>query len=194
MLIRAGMPYRIYGGQRFYDRLEIKNALAYLRLLANRDDDTAMERVINVPTRGIGTRTIEAIREHARDENVSMWRAANEITELKTLPARASNALQAFIDLINQLDAGTRGTELHEQTEHVVQHSGLIEHHEKEKAKKASPVSKTLRSWSTPPASLPASGRKTTKRASIHRWRHSWTRRHWMPVKPRPMCTPTVYS
>ncbi|MET4163497.1 DNA helicase-2/ATP-dependent DNA helicase PcrA [Marinobacterium sp. MBR-111] len=136
MLIRAGMPYRIYGGQRFYDRLEIKNALAYLRLLANRDDDTAMERVINVPTRGIGTRTIEAIREHARDENVSMWRAANEITELKTLPARASNALQAFIDLINQLDAGTRGTELHEQTEHVVQHSGLIEHHEKEKGEK----------------------------------------------------------
>jgi ATP-dependent DNA helicase UvrD (EC 3.6.1.-) len=136
MLIRAGMPYRIYGGQRFYDRLEIKNALAYLRLLANRDDDTAMERVINVPTRGIGTRTIEAIREHARGENVSMWRAANEITELKTLPARASNALQAFIDLINQLDTGTRGTELHEQTEHVVQHSGLIEHHEKEKGEK----------------------------------------------------------
>ncbi|QSR33507.1 DNA helicase II [Marinobacterium iners] len=136
MLIRAGMPYRIYGGQRFYDRLEIKNALAYLRLLANRDDDTAMERVINVPTRGIGTRTIEAIREHARDENVSMWRAANEITELKTLPARANNALQAFVDLINQLDANTRGTELHEQTEHVVQHSGLIEHHEKEKGEK----------------------------------------------------------
>jgi len=137
MLIRAGMPYRIYGGQRFYDRLEIKNALAYLRLLANRDDDTAMERVINVPTRGIGTRTIEAIREHARSENVSMWRAANEITELRTLPARASNALQGFIDLINQLDADTQGTELHEQTEHVVQHSGLIEHHEKEKGEKA---------------------------------------------------------
>ena len=136
MLIRAGMPYRIYGGQRFYDRLEIKNALAYLRLLANRDDDTAMERVINVPTRGIGTRTIEAIREHARSENVSMWRAANEVTELKTLPARASNALQGFVDLINRLDADTRGTELHEQTEHVVQSSGLIEHHEKEKGEK----------------------------------------------------------
>jgi DNA helicase-2/ATP-dependent DNA helicase PcrA len=136
MLIRAGMPYRIYGGQRFYDRLEIKNALAYLRLLANRDDDTAMERVINVPTRGIGPRTIEVIREHARGENISMWRAANEIIELKTLPARASNALQVFIDLINQLDADTRGTELHEQTEHVLQHSGLIEHHKKEKGEK----------------------------------------------------------
>ncbi len=137
MLIRAGMPYRIYGGQRFYDRLEIKNALAYLRLLANRDDDTAMERIINVPTRGIGTRTIEAIRDHARGENVSMWRAANEITELKTLPARANNALQAFIDLVNQLDTDTREVELHEQTEHVIEHSGLIQHHEKEKGEKA---------------------------------------------------------
>ncbi len=137
MLIRAGMPYRIYGGQRFYDRLEIKNALAYLRLLANRDDDTAMERVINVPTRGIGTRTIEAIREHARSENVSMWRAANEITELHTLPARANNALQAFVDLINRLDTETHDVELHEQTEHVIEHSGLIQHHEKEKGEKA---------------------------------------------------------
>ncbi len=137
MLIRAGMPYRIYGGQRFYDRLEIKNALAYLKLIANRDDDTAMERIINVPTRGIGTRTIEAIRDHARGENVSMWRAANEITELKTLPARANNALQGFIDLVNQLDSDTREVELHEQTDHVIEHSGLIQHHEKEKGEKA---------------------------------------------------------
>ena len=67
-LIRNGVPYRIYGGHRFYDRLEIKNALAYLRLVANRDDDTAMERVVNVPTRGIGTRTIEAVRAQARAE------------------------------------------------------------------------------------------------------------------------------
>ncbi|TCK03488.1 DNA helicase II [Marinobacterium mangrovicola] len=137
MLIRAGMPYRIYGGQRFYDRLEIKNALAYMRLLANRDDDTAMERVINVPTRGIGTRTIEQIREHARAEGVSMWRAANEIIEYGKLAARAGNALQTFIDLINSLDSDTTETELHEQTEHVVKHSGLIEHHEKEKGEKA---------------------------------------------------------
>jgi DNA helicase-2/ATP-dependent DNA helicase PcrA len=136
MLIRAGLPYRIHGGQRFYDRLEIKNALAYLRLLANRDDDTAMERIINVPSRGIGTRTIEAIREHARHENISMWRAANELTALKTLPARANNALQGFIDLLNRLDSDTRGSELHQQTEHLLRHSGLIEHHEKEKGEK----------------------------------------------------------
>ena len=137
MLIRAGIPYRIYGGQRFYDRLEIKNALAYLRLISSRDDDTAMERVINVPTRGIGTRTLESIRDYARNESVSMWRAANELIEHQKLPGRASNALQAFLDLINQLGEDTEHAQLHEQTEHVIRYSGLIAHHEKEKGEKA---------------------------------------------------------
>ncbi len=136
-LIRAGMPYRIYGGQRFYDRLEIKNALAYLRLLSNREDDTAMERVINVPTRGIGGKTIEEVRLHARTEGVSMWRAANEVIELNKLTARAANALQQFLDLVNKMDQDTEGTDLNEQTEHVVQQSGLIEHYLKEKGEKA---------------------------------------------------------
>jgi DNA helicase-2/ATP-dependent DNA helicase PcrA len=136
-LIRANMPYRIYGGQRFYDRLEIKNALAYLRLVSNRDDDTAMERVINVPTRGIGGKTIEEIRLHARTEGVSMWRASNEVIELNKLSARAANALQAFIDLVNRIDQDTEGTDLHEQTEHAIQKSGLIDHHLKEKGEKA---------------------------------------------------------
>ncbi len=136
-LIRAGMPYRIYGGQRFYDRLEIKNALAYLRLVSNRDDDTAMERVVNVPTRGIGGKTIEEVRLHARTEGVSMWRAANEVIELNKLSARAANALQAFIDLVNQIAQETEGTDLHEQTEHAIKKSGLIEHHLKEKGEKA---------------------------------------------------------
>lgn len=137
MLIRAGMPYRIYGGQRFYDRLEIKNALAYMRLISSRDDDTAMERVINVPTRGIGTRTLEAIRDYARNESVSMWRAANELVEHQKLPGRASNALQSFLDLVNQLGEDTEHAQLHEQTEHVIRYSGLIAHHEKEKGEKA---------------------------------------------------------
>ncbi|KGK43216.1 DNA-dependent helicase II [Nitrincola sp. A-D6] len=135
-LIRSGVPYRIYGGQRFYDRLEIKNALAYLRLLANRDDDTAMERVINVPTRGIGTRTIELVRERARQEGISMWRAANEITEMKQLPARAGNALQGFLDLVNHINTETHTLSLHEQTDLVIKAAGLIEHHEKEKGEK----------------------------------------------------------
>ena len=136
-LIRSGIPYKIYGGHRFYDRLEIKNALAYLRLVANREDDTAMERIINVPTRGIGTRTIEVIRDQARQENISMWRAANEVVEYKKLPNRALTALQLFLDLINQIDTDSSGTELHEQTDHAIQMSGLIDHHKKEKGEKA---------------------------------------------------------
>lgn len=136
-LIRSGVPYRIYGGQRFYDRLEIRNALAYLRLVANRDDDTAMERVINVPTRGIGTRTLEVIREQARQENISMWRAANEVIEYRKLPARALGALQDFLDLINRIGSQTSGTTLEETTDHAIQLSGLIEHHQKEKGEKA---------------------------------------------------------
>ncbi len=137
MLIRAGIPYRIYGGQRFYDRLEIKNALAYLRLVSNRDDDTAMERVINVPVRGIGTSTIEKIRDYAREQGISMWRASNEIVEHNALPARASNALQGFLDLVNRLDTDTEETSLQEQTDHAIKLSGLIAHHEKEKGEKA---------------------------------------------------------
>lgn len=136
-LIRSGIPYKIYGGHRFYDRLEIKNALAYLRLVANREDDTAMERIINVPTRGIGTRTIDVIREQARNENISMWRAANEVVEYKKLPNRALTALQLFLDLVNQIDTDSTGTELYEQTDHAIQLSGLIEHHKKEKGEKA---------------------------------------------------------
>src|SRR5690606_11963934 len=77
--LRAGVPYRIYGGQRFYDRLEIKNALAYLRLLVNRLDDTALERVINTPTRGIGSKTVDSLRLFARDQGCSLAEAARQI-------------------------------------------------------------------------------------------------------------------
>ncbi|WP_207060708.1 DNA helicase II [Motiliproteus sp. SC1-56] len=136
-LIRAGVPYRIYGGQRFYERLEIKNALSYLRLVQNRLDDSAIERIINVPARAIGTKTVEVVRQHARDQGISLWQALNEVVELKLLPGRASNALNAFAQLISRLDDETEGLPLHEQTEHVIKHSGLIEHHLKEKGEKA---------------------------------------------------------
>ncbi|HEY5717256.1 MAG TPA: DNA helicase II [Motiliproteus sp.] len=136
-LIRAGVPYRIYGGQRFYERLEIKNAMAYLRLINNRLDDTAVERVINVPARAIGTATVETLRQHARNEGISLWQAAAEVIGLKLLPTRATNALQGFMDLINRLDDQTEGLPLHEQTEHAIRHSGLVDHHLKEKGEKA---------------------------------------------------------
>ena len=78
-LLNANLPYRVYGGLRFFERAEIKDALAYLRLIANRDDDTSFERVVNLPTRGIGQRTVEQMRSYARANATSMWRAAGAL-------------------------------------------------------------------------------------------------------------------
>ncbi len=135
-LMQAQMPYRIYGGLRFFERQEIKDALAYLRLVANRHDDASFERAVNTPTRGIGERTVQAVREHARAFGLSLWRAAQEIIERNMLAARAANALKAFLDLIDTLSADIAVLKLHEQAQHVVQLSGLIEHYRKEKGEK----------------------------------------------------------
>ena len=136
-LLRMGMPYRIYGGHRFYERLEIKNALAYLRLVINRDDDTAMERVINVPTRGIGGRTIEQVRNVAREENCSLWQACAKCVNETLMTSRASNAVLGFLELIDELSLACSELELAEKAEHIVNHTGLIQHHEKEGGEKA---------------------------------------------------------
>ncbi|HKJ77776.1 MAG TPA: DNA helicase II [Gammaproteobacteria bacterium] len=135
-LMRAGIPYRVYGGQRFFERAEIKDALAYLRLVFHRDEDAAFERVVNTPTRGVGDRTVQAVRERARDEGISLWQAAGRIVEEKALAARAGNALAAFRDLIERLAADSEGLELHERVRHVIDGSGLIEHFKKEKGEK----------------------------------------------------------
>ena len=95
-LLRVGMPYRIYGGHRFYERLEIKNALSYLRLLINRHDDTAVERIINVPTRGIGGRTIDTVRQVAREHNCSLWQACVECVNQTLLSSRAAMPFSPF--------------------------------------------------------------------------------------------------
>ncbi len=136
-LLRMGMPYRIYGGHRFYERLEIKNALAYLRLVINRDDDTAMERVINVPTRGIGGRTIEQLRSVAREENCTLWQACAKCVNESLMTARASNAVLGFLELVDELSLACSELELAEKAEHIVNHTGLIQHHEKEGGEKA---------------------------------------------------------
>lgn len=135
-LMQQGIPYRVYGGLRFFERAEIKDALAYLRLLANRDDDAAFERVVNTPTRGIGERTIISLREYAIQHNISLWRSANRLLEQDFFATRASHSLNAFLQLIETLFADTREFELHEQTEHVIQNSGLIEHYRKERGEK----------------------------------------------------------
>ncbi len=132
-LLRSGTPYRIYGGQRFYDRLEIRNAMSYLRLLSNRHDDPAFDRVLNVPTRGIGNKTAEQIRDFARQQNISLWHAANEMVSLKLLTARASNAVDGFVRLVDEMSNSTQDLALDEVVAQIVERSGLIDHHLKEK-------------------------------------------------------------
>ena len=135
--IRSALPYRIYGGQRFFDRLEIKNAMAYLRLLLNRHDDAALERVINVPARAIGEKTVQQLRTLARDNGSSLWQAVLQTVEHKSLTARALTSLTKFTQLLESMENSCSDIELHEQVDHVIQASGLIEHHQKEKGEKA---------------------------------------------------------
>ncbi|UZK04603.1 DNA helicase II [Venatoribacter cucullus] len=134
--LQAGIPYRIYGGQRFYERLEIKNALAYLRLLLNPMDDPSVERVINVPARAIGEKTVELLRTVARDQGCSLWEALALALTHNMLPKRAAAAVQSFVDLVTELEAATQGLALHEIVDQVITQSGLIEHHRKEKGEK----------------------------------------------------------
>jgi DNA helicase-2/ATP-dependent DNA helicase PcrA len=135
-LIGAGMPYRVYGGLRFFERAEIKDALAYLRLLANRDDDPSFERVVNTPARGIGERSLEVVRSLARELNLSLWRAARRVVSERLLPARACHALNAFLLLVDTLERDTAELPLPARVDHVIEHSGLLEMYRKEKGDK----------------------------------------------------------
>ncbi|WP_137822289.1 DNA helicase II [Pseudomonas sp. D(2018)] len=135
-LLREKIPYRIYGGQRFFERAEIKNAMAYLRLLDGRGNDAALERVINVPPRGIGEKTVENIREFARVNEVAMWEAIRLMLANKALPGRASGALAAFMELIENLAAKALDMPLHLMTQTVIEQSGLVAYHKDEKGEK----------------------------------------------------------
>jgi DNA helicase-2/ATP-dependent DNA helicase PcrA len=125
VFLSARVPYKVYGGLRFYERAEIKDALAYLRLICNRDDDASFERVVNLPTRGIGQKTLDTLRGDAKATGVSLWRAALD---------KGATAMQVFLALIERLAREIEGLPLHEQIDHVLQQSGLIEHHKKDKA------------------------------------------------------------
>jgi DNA helicase-2/ATP-dependent DNA helicase PcrA len=133
--LNARMPYRVYGGLRFFERAEIKDALAYLRIIASRADDTSFERVVNLPVRGIGARTMDLVRDTARANSTSLWNGAIACTQ-GALPQRAAQALQSFMELIDKLAREVNGLELHEQVDHVIQMSGLIEHYKKEKGER----------------------------------------------------------
>lgn len=134
-LINAGIPYRVYGGLRFFERTEIKDALAYLRLISNRNDDSSFERVLNKPTRGIGARSAEMIRAYARANACSLWRAAGALASDED-SGRAANAMHAFLQLIETLARESEGRDLSGKIDHVIHASGLIDFFKKEKGEK----------------------------------------------------------
>jgi DNA helicase-2/ATP-dependent DNA helicase PcrA len=142
-LVQRNIAYRVYGGQRFFDRAEVKDALAYLRLTANRHDDAAFERAVNTPSRGIGDRTLDVLRRRARREDVSMWEAALlELSSGGELAGRAKNAVKAFLGLIEEMarafapsppqGEGSQELTLAEQIDHAISHSGLRDFYEKD--------------------------------------------------------------
>lgn len=136
-LLQAAMPYRIYGGQRFFERQEIKDALSYMRLTANRHDDASFERVVNTPTRGIGDRTLDIVRQVARDNQITLWESALQVIEHKMLAGRATAAIQRFLELIETLASETADMPLHVQTDRIIRDSGLKAMYEQEKGEKA---------------------------------------------------------
>jgi len=135
-LIRAQIPYRIYGGQRFYERLEIRNVMAYLRLLVTRSDDPALERILNVPPRGIGAKTVDGLRQLARERSLPMWQAIAAARDEKLFPSRALTALTGFQGLVDELDSTTLELPLEELVEHVIQQTGLLAYHRAEKGER----------------------------------------------------------
>ncbi|WP_196159565.1 DNA helicase II [Reinekea sp. G2M2-21] len=136
-LIHLQVPYRIYGGVRFYERMEIRNSVAYLRLILNRQDDASMERILNVPPRGIGNKTLETLRVLARDQGCSLWQAAEMALTNTVLAKRAANALENFMQLITDMDAAVlEQNDLGDMVKFVNDASGMIEYHQKEKGEK----------------------------------------------------------
>ncbi|WP_273150044.1 DNA helicase II [Methylophaga thiooxydans] len=135
-LLQANMPYRVYGGLRFFERAEIKDVLAYLRLVANRQDDAAFERIVNTPTRGIGAATLTQLRQYARERGITMWQSSREMLDAKAFAARAGNALAGFITLIDSLTPEQPDMPLHELTQLVIDETGLRAHFAKDKSEK----------------------------------------------------------
>jgi DNA helicase-2/ATP-dependent DNA helicase PcrA len=132
-LIQAQLPYRIYGGQKFFERAEIKDAIAYCRLLANSKDDAAFDRIINVPPRGIGEQTILKLRHIAQNNSTSMWDATEHAIQTSALSPRAVSSLAQFVDLINDCKSQATHLPLDELCAYCVNHSGLLSHYKKDR-------------------------------------------------------------
>ena len=134
-LIKFNLNYRIYGGLRFFERAEIRQAMSYVRLIENTSDNLAFERVVNFPTRGIGLTTIEKIRARAIESHTDLFQSSIDIAE--SLPARASNALQGFIQLIESITDSTKNLTLSEKVDSILLQSGLMAHYANDKTDKA---------------------------------------------------------
>lgn len=145
MCLKASLPYRIYGGFRFFERAEIKDVLSYCRLIAQESDDMAFERVVNFPTRGIGEKTLEQVRVIAREQSISLWEASARVMESDALTLRAKNALQTFIELIERLKEETSTLPLDELVNHMTIHSGLWAQHTQSKNEKAQSRAENLK-------------------------------------------------
>ena len=131
-LLSEQIPYRVYGGMRFFERMEIKDTMAYLRLIASRVDDAAFERAVNTPTRGIGDRTLDEVRRTARGAGVPLWEATQLAIHSDALTSRAKNALAGFVQLIEQLADEVVDLNLQDKIDHVLMRSGLRMHYERE--------------------------------------------------------------
>ncbi len=135
-LMASAIPYRVYGGLRFFERMEIKNALAYLRLMVNVSDDASFERVVNTPPRGIGEKTVDQIRVLARSQGISLWQATKMMVAEQRLSPRAANALNGFMQLIQTLVQELDEKELYRKVDAVIERSGLNQLYKKEKGDK----------------------------------------------------------
>ena len=136
-LLQAQLPYRIYGGQRFFERQEIKDALAYMRLINNRDDDAAFERIINKPTRGIGEQSIGMVRDAAKSLEVTLWQACQHMLQGDLLKGRSAKTIGNFIALIEQLEDDSKDLDLDQQVNFVIKNSGLKAMYQAEKGERA---------------------------------------------------------
>ncbi|UDL04685.1 DNA helicase II [Marinobacter sp. CA1] len=136
-LMRQGIPYRVYGGLRFYDRQEIRNALAYLRLVHYRRDDAAFERVVNVPPRGIGAKSLAELRQFATEQGISLWEAGERLLAAGQVKGRAKTGLQRFVGIIESLSELVPNASLQGLMKQTIEDSGLKDHHANEKGEKA---------------------------------------------------------
>lgn len=130
--LQQKIPHRIYGGQRFYERAEVKDILAYLRLSIHPQSDASFERVVNRPTRGIGARTVERLREEARTQNLSLFEAAHKLLTEQSLRGRAASAVAEFLNMLSQVSAQCEGEPLHKRTEILLHNTGLLDFYAQE--------------------------------------------------------------